>query len=58
MLIFEYQFDETHPRVRVEMSPQSDLSEVLEQFQGFLMAAGYSFDGNLTIEEEYKNEEC
>jgi len=51
MMIFEYQFEEHEPKVRVELSPQSALPEVLEQFEAFLRAAGYSFDGYVDIIE-------
>jgi len=47
MLRFEYQFDENYPKVLVEMSSESNLSDIVQQFEGFLKAAGYSFAGHL-----------
>lgn len=52
MIIFTYQFDEKSPKVTVELSPESDLGEVLEQFEAFLKAAGYSFNGQVDIVED------
>lgn len=56
MLKFEYQFDENMPKVTLEMSPESDLPEVLEAFQSFLLGAGYVFNGHIEILEEEKGE--
>lgn len=55
MLKFEYQFDDGSAKVVFEMSPESSLPEVVEQFELFLKAAGYSFDGSLDFIEEEQN---
>jgi hypothetical protein len=53
---FEYQFDENSAKVTVELSPESDLTTVLEQFEAFLKASGYAFDGLLDfVAEEDEN---
>ncbi len=57
MIILESQYDESHPRVRIEMHSDSSLDEVLEAFEGFLRATGYGFDGNVVIETEFNHEE-
>lgn len=44
---FFYQGGRAEPKVVVTLSPHSDLVEAVEQFEGFLRAAGYSFDGHL-----------
>lgn len=49
MLRMEYQFDETHPKIIIEMSPESTLDQVFEAFEGFLQAAGYRIDGYIDI---------
>lgn len=55
MITFTYQYDKTSPKVVVRLHSDSTLDEVLTQFEGFLKAAGYSFDGELDfIEEEQK----
>lgn len=55
MMKFEYQFDENSPKVTVELSAESDLPTVLEQFEGFLKAAGYPVEGTLDFIEEETN---
>jgi len=57
MMRFEYQFEEHAPKVTVELSPQSDLAQVLESFEAFLRGAGYYFKGELTIVEPEITEE-
>jgi hypothetical protein len=44
-------------QVKVEIDDRSTLSEALESFEGFLLAAGYVFDGHVTI-TEYDDEDC
>ncbi len=51
MMKFFYQFEEHEPTVEVILSSQSELSEVLEQFENFLRGAGYQFNGQLDIVE-------
>ena len=46
---FFYQFDKDHPAISVRLSPSSDLSEVLVNFEAFLRAAGYCFPGEVDI---------
>lgn len=55
MMKFEYQFDDKSPRVSIELSPESSLGDVIEAFESFLKAAGYSFDGQLDFVEEEPN---
>lgn len=58
MITFEYQYDANSPKVHIELSSDSTLSDVIEQFERFLLAAGYSFYGTLDfIEEEATNVE-
>lgn len=52
MIQFIYQYDKNSPKVTVELSAESGLGDVLEQFEGFLKAAGYSFTGHIDIVEE------
>jgi hypothetical protein len=49
MIEFFYQFKEGDPAVSVRLSPGSDLLHILEAFEGFLRAAGYSFHGQVDI---------
>lgn len=53
MMQFTYQYEKGSPKVVVKV-PASDitLTEALEQFEGFLRAAGYSFDGQLDFVNE------
>lgn len=46
---FTYQFSDKEPKVTMLLSPDSDLNEVLECFEKFLFAAGYSFEGRIEI---------
>ncbi len=46
-LEFFYQFTDKDPKTIMTLSPESDLDAVLTAFEGFLKAAGYSFDGVL-----------
>lgn len=48
---FIYQFEPNAPKVTMEISPESSLPDVLEAFESFLRAAGYSFEGTLDIVE-------
>ena len=52
MMKFEYQFDETSPKVTLEMTPQSSLSEVFVAFREFLLGAGYQITGEIAELEE------
>lgn len=49
---FEYQFDINSPKISIELSSESDLVEVVESFERFLVAAGYTFDGQLDFVSE------
>ncbi len=51
MMQFIYQFDEGMPKISVELHSETTLEEALENFEAFLRACGYSFEGNVTIEE-------
>ncbi len=57
MMQFKYQFDEGSESVIIEMSPESTLTEAIDAFSRFLKAAGYRFDGEVTIVEEGENNE-
>lgn len=50
-ITFIYQYDENSPRISINL-PCPTLSEAIEQFESFLRAAGYSFDGMLDIHEK------
>lgn len=47
---FTYQYAEGEPKVTMILHPDSDLNQVIEAFEKFLFAAGYSFTGNLYID--------
>ncbi len=49
---FYYKFDDGHPEIVMTLSPEADLSQLLETFEGFLRAAGYSFEGIINITNE------
>ena len=49
MMEFYYQFDIAHPAISIRLSPETPLPEVLEAFESFLKAAGYSFPGQVDI---------
>lgn len=49
---FTYQFEIGSPKITVTLGPQTGLPEALSSFQAFLKAAGYSFNGELVIEED------
>lgn len=55
MITFIYQYDENSPKVTVELPADSSLPDVLEQFEGFLKAAGYGVEGTLDFIEEEPN---
>ena len=56
MIKFEYQYDDQSPKISVELHADSSLPDVIEQFERFLLAAGYSFEGTLDfIEKETPN---
>ena len=46
---FTYQYDDVSPRIVMTILPGLLLSEVLEAFEAFLLAAGYSFTGQIEI---------
>lgn len=52
MITFEYQYDANSPKVRIDLHSDASLPDVIEQFERFLLAAGYSFEGNLDFVEE------
>ena len=49
---FSYQYNEHSPKVEITLRPDSTLSEMLEEFDKFLKAAGYEFHGFVDINEE------
>lgn len=55
-MYFEYQFNDQSPKVTISLSPESSLPEVVESFESFLRACGYSFDGSLDFIEEEVHE--
>jgi hypothetical protein len=44
------------PSVKMEMSGEADLSEMLSLFDSFLKATGYVYDGELQIVDDFKSE--
>lgn len=44
-----YQYDENSPKIKVTLSSDASLSDVLETFQSFLVASGYVIDGTIDI---------
>lgn len=48
----EYQYEEGKPKIVVELNRDSSLTDLLEGFGAFLLAAGYSYNGHLDIVEE------
>lgn len=46
-------FDQEPRRVVIEVGQDASLTEVLEAFESYLKAVGYSFDGNIDIVPEY-----
>lgn len=51
---FEYQYDKEQEKVIMELPKDATLSEVLEGFQRFLLAVGYSFEGDLMLDHSEK----
>lgn len=49
---FTYNYGPEHPRIEISLHKDSTLDSVLEAFEGFLKAAGYSFDGHLEFVNE------
>lgn len=50
---FTYQFSEFDPKVTMTLAPGTSLPQVLEAFEMFLLASGYSFKGVVDIVEPY-----
>jgi len=46
---FFYQYREGDGTVSITLPPDATLEEALEGFETFLLAAGYSFDGQVEI---------
>lgn len=49
---FFYQYDENSPRIEITLSVDSTLDEVVTQFEGFLLAAGYRFNGSIIFSDQ------
>ena len=49
MMEFYFNYDGQHPAVSFRLSPDSALPVVLETFEAFLRAAGYTFPGQVNI---------
>lgn len=50
---FIYQFEKSSPKIMVEISSQATLNDVLDAFEDFLLASGYSLNpGSLVIEPD------
>ncbi len=49
MIKFTSQYENNAPLVEVTLHSDSSLGEVLQAFQGFLEASGYSFDGIIDV---------
>lgn len=57
MMTFTYQYDKHSPKVVLKIKgPDTTLTEAIEQFELFLKAAGYSFDGQLDFTEDQTRE--
>jgi hypothetical protein len=54
---FEYQFEKHAPKITMELSPQEGLSEVVQEFEYFLKACGYHFDGHLDLVDDENTEQ-
>lgn len=52
MMKFTYQYNENAPLIEVTMASDTTLVEAIENFEAFLRASGYVFDGVLDITEE------
>lgn len=46
---FEYQYNEGGPKIIVDLHRDATLTEALEGFKAFLLAAGYIFEGDVEI---------
>lgn len=58
MIKFEFQYDETDGKVIFELPSDISLPKILDEFERFLKAATYHFDGHLEIvDEETDNEQ-
>lgn len=49
MIKFTSQYEEGAPLIEVTLSSDSTVGDVLEVFQGFLAAAGYSINGVIDV---------
>lgn len=49
MIKFTSQYQDNAPLIEVTLSSDSTVGEVLEVFQGFLAATGYSIDGIIDV---------
>ena len=52
MMKFSYQFEENSALTEMTLNSESSLSDVLLEFEHFLLSAGYSFDGHVEIYNE------
>lgn len=52
MIKFTSQYQDNAPLVEITLNSDSTLGEVLEAFQGFLEATGYSFKGWIYNEKQ------
>ncbi len=58
MMKFEFQYDKNYPKVSLIIKDKDVLlPDVLEQFDGFLIACGYVPKGHLEIVEERTKDE-
>lgn len=49
MMKFFYQFEDRMPKVEITLDSECTLTEAIEEFEKFLKAAGYEFDGVIDI---------
>ncbi len=49
MIKLENQYDKDAPKVKMEISSDIKLRDLLLELDGFLRCCGYVFDGHLTI---------
>lgn len=55
MIKFESQYDESYPKVTIELHSDSTLQDVVKAFEDFIKAAGYSYEGRLDIVRDEVN---
>ncbi len=49
---FTYQYSDIDPLITFKLPTDLELGAVLEQFENFLLASGYRFDGHIDIVDD------